>query len=65
MSLGATISAPAAAWLTAVLGQQFDGSVVQHVVMISFFGDEATMSVGGVFAEANICDHDQIWCRLF
>ena len=47
------------------LHQQLDGSVVQHVVMISFLGDDAAMSVRGVFAKADICDHDQIRCRLF
>ena len=45
--------------------QQFDRSVIQNAVVISLLGDDATMSVRGVFAEADIGNYDQVWCRLF
>ena len=60
MSLGATMSAPAAACESAVLREKLDRLVVQDMEMFAIHARHAAMAVAHVFAQTNIRDHDQL-----
>ena len=65
MSLGATMSAPAAAWESAVFTSKFDRLVVQDMKMIAVDARHAAVAVAHVFAETNVGDDDQARDILF
>ena len=56
MSDGATISAPAATWDTAVRAQQFQGIVVDDAAV----ADNAAVAVRHIFAKTNVGDDEQV-----
>ena len=56
MSLGATMSAPARAWETAVFASHSRVDVVVHVVVFH----KAAMTMAGVFAIAHVSHHQQL-----
>ena len=57
MSEGATTSAPGPGVGDGHAGQQVQGGVVAHVRRL---GDHAAVAVGGVLAEADVGDHEQV-----
>src|SRR5207245_5677016 len=42
------------------LHQKFDAFVVQNMKMVAVNSGDTTMAVAHVFAEANVCDRDQL-----
>ena len=60
MSLGATRSAPAAAWESRGFHEQLDAFVVQDVEMVAIHPGDAAVPVAHVFAEANVGDDEQV-----
>ena len=57
MSLGATMSAPARAWLSACSHQRVHGLVVEHVAVLV---DQPVLPVRGVRVERDVGDHAQV-----
>ena len=64
MSLGATTSALARAWLTAVVGEQIEGGVILDLEAVAGLDDHAAVAVAGVLAEADVGDEHQLLGRL-
>ena len=64
MSLGATRSAPASAWLRAVRASNGSVAVIVHPPPL-FLADDAAMAVAHVFAQADIGQHQQLRQILF
>ena len=60
MSLGATRSAPAAAWESAVFTSSSTRLVIQNMEMVAVHPGHAAMAVAHVFAKADIGDDDQL-----
>ena len=58
ISLGATTSAPASAWLNGGAGQQRQCRIIVHSPAL-VPPDDAAMAVAHVFAQADICKHQQ------
>jgi len=56
MSEGATISAPAASVREGLVGQDCERGVVRDFTVFH----DAAMAVVGVFAEADVCDDDEL-----
>ena len=56
MSDGATTSAPASAWLTRDPDEQLDGAVVIDLASVQ----DAAVPVIGVFAGADVADHQHL-----
>ena len=60
MPLGATMSAPALGMADGLLAEQLERRVVVDVDSAASLVDHAAVAVVGVFAEADVGDHEQV-----